>query len=257
MTIPAHLPTFIIGGALRCGTSFLTESLARHPEVYMARPFVPEPKVFMGARQPLEVYHDRYRAFFAAAGNKPARGEKTTHYLGCAQACELIRKVVLDVRMLFLVREPVARAYSNYLKTKKGGLEPLSFEEAIALEGNRPSPLPPEQYYARPHDYLGRGDYGTFAERYFQTFGRDRVRFFLYEDITLRPRRFWKDIQEYLGVAEVPYTQLDVGVVNSAKEMGPPLGFEMEQRLRERMTPLVRQFGAVSGLDLESWGYAA
>ena len=223
----------------------------------MARPFVPEPKVFTGPPQPAEVYHERYRGFFAAAEDKPARGEKTTHYLGCAQSCNLIHQVVPNVRMLFIVREPVARAYSNYLKTMKSGLETLSFEEAIALEGNRPSPLPPEKAYARPHDYLTRGDYGTYAQRYFEVFGRDRVLFVLHEDIVLRPAKLWSDIQAFIGVSKVPFEQLDVGVVNSAKEIGPPIDPATENRLRERLLPSVRRFAAVSGLDLEPWGYAA
>ena len=257
MTVPAHLPTFIIGGAPRSGTTYLTEALDRHPEVYMARPFKPEPKVFMGARQPLEVYHDRYRAFFAGAGDRPARGEKTSYYLECDQARELIREVVPDARILFIVREPVGRAYSNYLMTKKNGLETLSFEEAVAQEGRRPSPLPPDKAYARPFDYLSRGDYAALAEPYFQTFGRDRVRFFLYEDVARRPRELWREIQAFLGLTAVPFETLDVGVVNSAKEIGPALAPDMESRLRERMAPRVRRFGAVAGLDLEAWGYAA
>jgi hypothetical protein len=257
MTTPSHLPTFIIGGAPRAGTTYLTEALSRHPEVYMARPFVPEPKVFMGPRQPLEVYHERYRGFFSGGGDRPARGEKTSHYLGCAQSCELIRQVVPDVRLLFIVREPVARAYSNYLQTKKRGYETLSFEDAVLLEGRRPCPLPPEQAYARPHDYLTRGDYATYAQRYFETYGRDRVLFVIHEDIARRPRRLWKDVQAFLGVTEVPFERLDVGVVNSAKEVGPPINPDTERRLREHMRPLVRHFAAVSGLDLEPWGYAA
>jgi hypothetical protein len=257
MTTPSHLPTFIIGGAPRAGTTYLAEGLSRHPEVCMAQPLIPEPKVFMGPRQPLEVYHERYRRFFADAGDKPARGEKTTYYLYCDQSRELIRQVVPDVRLLFVVREPVARAYSNYLKTRKGGLESLSFEEAIAQEGSRPSPLPPEKAYARPYDYVCRGDYATFAERYFQTFGRDRVLFVLHEDIALRPGRFWKAVQSFLGVTELPHQQLDVGVVNSAKEVGPAIHPDTERRLRERLAPQVRRFGALTGLDLGPWGYAA
>src|ERR1700733_14501175 len=113
MNAASHLPTFIIGGAPRSGTTYLTEALDRHPEVSMARPFVPEPKVFMGARQPLEVYHDRYRTLFAGMPPAPARGAENRYYLECAEACELIHAVVPNVRLLFIVREPVGRAYSN------------------------------------------------------------------------------------------------------------------------------------------------
>jgi hypothetical protein len=256
MTMPTHLPTFIIGGAPRSGTTYLAEALDRHPEVCMAKPFIPEPKVFMGERQPLEVYHNRYRALFANAGNKPARGEKTSYYLECALARELILQVAPQARILFIVREPVARAYSNYLQTKKNGLEHLSFEEAIDLEGRRPSPLPPDKYYARPFDYLSRGDYAALALPYFEAFGPGQVRFLIHEDITRRPRQLWKEIQPFLGLSEVPFEKLDVGVVNSAKEVGPAICPKTEQRLRERMLPLVRRFAGLTGLDIEPWGYA-
>lgn len=251
------LPTFIIGGAPRSGTTYLTEALDRHPQVTMARPFVPEPKVFMGSRQPLDVYLQRYCALFGGAAQTPARGEKTSYYLESAGACDLIHQVVPDVRILFIVREPVARAYSNYLKTRKGGLETLSFEEAIALEGRRPSPLPPEKDYARPFDYLTRGDYCSFARPYYDKFGPDQIRFMIYEDIVVRPRQFWKEIQVFLGLHEVSFEELDVGVVNSAKEVGPSIDPEMERRLRDRMAPLVQQFASLTGLDLSQWGYAA
>ncbi len=260
MTSPAHgpqLPTFIIGGAPRSGTTYLTEALARHPKVYMARPFKPEPKVFMGRRQPLAVYRERYRALFAGAGDKPARGEKTSYYLESVDACELIRQVVPAARLLFIVREPVARAYSNYLMTKKNGLETLAFDQAVAQEGRHPSPLPPDKFYARPYDYLCRGDYAALAQPYFDNYPPGQVRFFIYEDIALRPHKLLKDIQAFLGLTEVPFAQLNVGVVNSAKDIGPTLDNAMERRLREQMLPSVRRFASLTGLDLEPWGYAA
>jgi hypothetical protein len=252
-----YLPTFIIGGAPRSGTTYLAEALNRHPEVVMAKPFIPEPKVFMGPRQPLSVYHERYRKLFADAPEGAARGEKTSYYLECADARELIRHVVPNVRMLFIVREPVSRAYSNYLESRRNGLEKLTFEDAIALDGQRVSPLPPEKSYARPYDYLARGDYAALAEPYLRDFGKDRVRFVIYEDIQIRPRQLWKEIQSFLGLTELPFEKLDVGVVNSARELGAPICPIIEERLKRRMEPSVQRFGNLTGLDLESWGYAA
>src|SRR5687767_8875840 len=155
-------PTFIIGGAPRAGTNFLCHALDRHPDVYLAKPYLPEPKVFMGPEQPWDVYAARYAAFFAADGSRLALGEKTTYYLENERCCALIRCHLPAVRMVFILREPVARAYSNYLWTKKNGLETLPFEEAVRLEGRRASPLPPGRDYARPYDYVARGRYDVF-----------------------------------------------------------------------------------------------
>ena len=74
-------PTFIIGGAPRSGTNFLCHALDRHPEVYMGKPYMPEPKVFMDVAQPWAVYAARYAELFAPSGDRPALGEKTSYYL--------------------------------------------------------------------------------------------------------------------------------------------------------------------------------
>jgi hypothetical protein len=253
---PRNAPDFIIGGAPRSGTTFLLQALDRHPDIYMAKPYRPEPKVFMGPLQSPEAYRARYAELFAGAGDQRILGEKTTNYFESEVCCERIAAHLKGVRMLFLVREPVARAYSNYLWSRKNGLETLGFEEAIELEGQRPSPLPPEKAHARPFDYLIRGDYATFAERYSAALGRERVAFFLYEDIQARPDALLREVQRFIGVEPLPADRLDVGVVNSARDEGPPIDPRTEQALRRRMAPLVRCFAEQTGLDVRDWGYS-
>lgn len=253
----APRPTFVIGGAPRSGTNFLCHALDRHPDVYMAKPYMPEPKVFMGPEQTWSVYAARYVELFAPAGGRPALGEKTSYYLENESACRLIQRHLPDVRMLFIVREPVARAYSNYLWTRKNGLETLAFAEAVRLEGRRPSPLPPDREYARPFDYLPRGRYDVFAERWFAALGRGRVRFLLYEDLVGTPETVLAAIQDFIGVRRAPLGAGDLGVINSAKDVGPPLEANLERTLRVRMAPSVTRFAALTGLDVGPWGYRA
>jgi hypothetical protein len=247
------LPTFIIGGAPRSGTTFLCHALERHPDVYLARPYIPEPKVFMGPIRSEGEYRARYRELFAGAAGRRALGEKTSYYLESAEASRLIRATLPDVRLLFILREPVARAYSNYLWTKKNGLETLCFEEAVEQEGRRASPLPPDKTYARPFDYLARGDYAALAEPYLKAFGRDRVAFFLFEDIIRQPEKLFHDLQSFIGVEALPQEQLNPGIVNSAREMGPQLDTQLERKLKQRMAAAVDRFARLTGLDLSVW----
>ena len=248
-------PSFIIGGAPRAGTNFLCHALDRHPDVYLAKPYMPEPKVFMGPEQPGSVYAARYAALFEAAGERRALGEKTTYYLENEACCALIRRHLPAVRLVFVVREPVARAYSNYLWTKKNGLETLPFDEAVRLEGRRASPLPPERDYARPYDYLARGRYDVFAARWYAALGRERVAFLLYEDLVGTPEPVLARLQAFIGVPVTPLGADDLGVINSAGTTGPPLDAALERALRERMAPAVRRFAALTGLDVGRWGY--
>lgn len=256
MTSRGRVPTFIIGGAPRSGTTLLCHLLERHPDVYIIKPYIPEPKVFLLPNADgVAEYLRRYEEAFASAGGRPILGEKTSYYLENESAPERIAQTLGTVRMLFIVREPVDRAYSNYLWSRKNGLETLSFEEAVRLEGTRPSPFGPDREYVRPFNYLSRGDYATFAERYYQRFGRDAVRFVLYDDLERRPAAIVDDIQEFIGAKQIPMDAQALGRINVAADTGPPLDAATKASLRSRMAPLVRRFGDVSGLDVGVWGY--
>lgn len=248
-------PDFLIGGAPRSGTTYLCHALARHPRIYVAQPYNPEAKVLVGPLRSPEQYRQRYQDLFAAAPDGVLLGEKTSYYLENEEACERIQTLLPNVRILFIVREPVDRAYSNYLWSRQNGLEMLSFEQAVELEGMRPSPFGPERSYARPFDYLSRGDYARFARRYYQALGRDRVAFFLYEDLRYRGDRLLRDIQEFLRVEPLPLAKLDPGVVNAIAEGNEPMADSTAAALRRRMRPAVLEFAEVTGLDIRVWNY--
>jgi len=249
-------PTFIIGGAPRSGTTLLCHLLEQHPDVFMIRPYIPEPKVFVTPNPDgPEEYLRRYAAAFAGVNGQRALGEKTSYYLENADAAASIVATLGRVRMLFIVREPVQRAYSNYLWSRRNGLETLPFDEAVNLEGARPNPLGEARAYARPFDYLARGDYATFAERYYALLGRDLVKFVLYEDLERRPTGIMREIQEFIDVEPMEMNAQALGLVNPARGFGEPLDPTFEASLRARMEPLVHRFAKVSGLDLSPWRY--
>lgn len=250
------LPTFVIGGAPRSGTTYLAHALDSHPEVAMAKPYVPEPKVLMTGAPGTAAYRARYESFFDDDDASRARGEKTSYYLEFEPAVRLFDEVLPEAKILFLVREPVGRAYSNWLWSRQNGIEDLPFEEAVALEGKRESPLPPERSYARPFDYLTRNDYHGFARRWFDALGPERVRFWLYEELVSdQGAGQLAQIQEFIGVEPRELAVPDQLVVG-ARDTGPPLDASLERKLRDRMRPGVEAFARLcNGLDLSAWRY--
>ncbi len=251
-----RVPTFIIGGAPRSGTTLLCHLLDRHPDVFIMKPYIPEPKVFfMPTTGTIEEYLRRYAEGLADAGAAHALGEKTSNYLENEHVPQRMADTLGSVRLLFIVREPVQRAYSNYLWSRRNGLETLSFEEAIRLEGTRPNPLGPMREHARPFDYLIRGRYATFANRYYTRFGRDTVKFVLYEDLERRPTDIMRDVQEFIEVDPIEIDAQALGRINEARDTGEPLDRRTESVLRERMAAEVRRFAELTGLDLAPWGY--
>ena len=79
----------LVVGAQRCGTTYLSRALDAHPDVTMARPSPPEPKVFCDAvlsARGVESYH---RTWFAHARDEELLGDKSTSYLEDALLADL------------------------------------------------------------------------------------------------------------------------------------------------------------------------
>lgn len=247
--------TFIIGGAARSGTTFLATALDRHPGLWMLKPYAPEPKIFIidPDKTPAEYLAEIARWTSQAPPGKII-GEKTSYYFPSEDAVRRIRATLPAVKMIFIVREPVARAYSNYLWSRKNGLETLSFDEACATEATRPDPMPPEKAYVRPHDYLNRGRYGTYAQRWINAVGRNRVLFLLCENLDVAPERLFERIQDFLGVARHPLHQSGLGHLNiSVPNAVPPPA--MAAKLKHIFADEVALFAKLTGEDLSLWRY--
>src|SRR5215469_16758171 len=146
-----RLPDVIIAGAPRSATTWLYMLAKLHPQLAMAEPRVPEPKFFLVDElfeRGLEYYSVNW---FAALPSDRLLGEKSANYLESAVAAERIHRLLPRVKLIFLLRNPVDRAYSNYLWSRQNGLETETFERALVLEQQRELDLAPNLRYARPH----------------------------------------------------------------------------------------------------------
>ena len=154
------LPTFIVIGAMKAGTTSLFHYLSQHPDVYMS----PLKELDFFA---LEANWDRgvdwYRRQFAAAPEGvQAIGEASTvytkfpHYAGIPQR---MASIIPDARLIYVVRDPVERVRSHYEHRVAVGAETRSFDEAIESD-----PI-----------YLDYSRYAMQLERYGPYFARERI----------------------------------------------------------------------------------
>jgi hypothetical protein len=257
VTVRSATPDVVIGGAPRSGTTFLCELLAKHPQVYVAQPYIPEPKVCMTPHPAGDSgLLSRYASFFAEAPPQSTRVEKTSYYFENAEARERLTRLLPQARFVFILREPVARAYSNWSRTRSQGLEKLPFEEAIELdERSRPVPLPSDRAYARPFDYLIRGQYGTFAQAWIDAVGPSRVAFYLFEEAIAAPKSFVHNLQRFVGVEPLPWSRISIGRINAGENDARTIDAVLAARLRRRFAPDVEHLARLTGLDVSIWGY--
>lgn len=248
-----RLPDFVIAGAPRCGTTWLYHLLARHPGVYMAAPARPEPKFFL-----VDELHARgldwySRTWFAGAPPGVVCGEKSTNYLESAAAARRMAASVPLARLVFILRDPVERAWSNYLWSRMNGLEAESFERALELEDARERSLAPDQRFSRPHAYFSRGLYAELLAPWLARFPRERILYLRCEDIPRRPEGLASRLHAFLGVEARPQDATGLGVVNAAEGADQPMPQAVRSALRERYAAANRRLGELLGPDFELW----
>lgn len=185
---------FLVVGAQRCGTTWLHDLLAAHPGIAMARPARPEPKVFLGERP---VDPDAYRAeFFGHAGDAEVLGEKSTSYLERPEVPDRVAATLGRPQIVVQLRDPVARAVSNWSFSRDHGVETRPLAEALRadLAGGREWDHGASS--VSPFAYVRRGRYVEDLARWV---GRFDVHVQLLEELVAEPGRI-RELYTWLGV---------------------------------------------------------
>ncbi|NHC15779.1 sulfotransferase family protein [Motilibacter deserti] len=208
------LPDFFLVGAPKAGTTALHAALVPHPGLYLSK--VKEPKYFLcadepparpgqqGQRGPGDAHSARewvwrrgdYEALFADAPAGALLGESTPFYLYDRGAQERLRAAVPDAKLIAVVRDPVDRAYSNWMHLWSDGLEPIGdFVQACRAEDARVADgWAPFWHYRR----LGR--YGEQLRHLYSLFPREQVLVLRYRQLVDEPQQTLDTVCSFLGV---------------------------------------------------------
>jgi len=202
------MPNFLVVGARKAGTTSLYHYLKQHPEVFMSP--VKEPNFFAiegdradynGPDADSRVNRwsvadpEDYRALFSEAGGAKATGEASPAYLCDPVAPERIKAHVPEAKLIAVLRDPAERAYSAYMHQVRDGRETLPFTEALDAEEWRT-----RANWAPAWRYKAESFYLEGLSRYYELFGREQVRVYLYEDLSADPRGVMRDAYSFLGV---------------------------------------------------------
>ncbi len=136
------LPDFVIIGAQKSGTTSLYDFVIRHPEI---APALKKEMHYFSINYKFgeQWYRSNFptnlsrRYFTKKTGQKLLSGEASPSYLFYPTVPSRMKKVLPDVKLIVILRNPVDRAYSQYHHSRRKGRETLSFEKAIELEEER------------------------------------------------------------------------------------------------------------------------
>jgi len=195
-------PNFMIAGAARSGTTSLYHYLAQHPDIYMSKPVVPESKHFVYPEEFNKGKEYLLSTRYKDVKNEKAIGEKTTHYMNCEGVPGRIFSYFPNMMFIFLLRDPVERAISNYWWSVKNGLEKLPIEEAMYREEERVAGYEGKWKVIQPFSYIQRGYYMRYIREYLKFYSRENMLFLIMEDMENHLQEVMSSVSKFLGIKE-------------------------------------------------------
>lgn len=124
-----HLPNLLVVGAAKAGTTSLHRYLHLHPDIYMSKP--KELKFFNRADWSESL--DGYRSHFPV--DSPVRGESSPAYSMAptiSSVPERIHRTIPHAKIIYMVRDPVARTIAQYVEFLAMRLEERPVDEVFA-----------------------------------------------------------------------------------------------------------------------------
>ena len=258
------LPSFLIIGAQRAGTTSLFRYLQEHPEVAWPRATKRE----AAWSKEIHFFDDRYwrgvawyRGFFPLeATQRVARVfgrnllacEASPSYLFHPAVPERVKETLPDGKFIAILRNPVDRAYSHHRLMMRSKREHLSFEDALAAEEERLTEERPRVDVNKPkhrsdryrhHAYVAKGLYVEQLERWLEHFPREQLLVLSTEEFAEDPEGTYGTVLSFFGLK--PHKQAEFPLYNRlpAQPMNPETRARLEERFAEPNERLARLLG--------------
>lgn len=214
---PENLPDFIIGGAMKSGTTSLHAILNTHPDISIAHNELGFFDIDSVLQHPdFNFYNTKNQTWMSQSMNdkpeilwnwyysqfenikKKAHiiGEDSTTYLPSKTAAKRIALQEKPIKLIFILRHPTKRAISNYLHLLKSGRAIYSLEDTLRYN---------------PNSIIRRSLYKEQLEVYYKHIPFDRIKLVLFEDLIDDKKQC---IQEICNFLEVDFNMFDESVFN-------------------------------------------
>jgi hypothetical protein len=198
---------FFCIGAQKAGTTLLHDILKQHPNICL-----PSDKEahFFDVNELYELGLEYYTSLFENLSTDNVVGNINPNLQIDNRSMErIIETFGNNIKIIFLLRNPVTRAYSHYLMSKKRGFENLTFENALEHEQNRiNNPIVHKGYYTqemghfeRNHfAYIQRGLYSSTLKFLYQNFSEQNIKIIFFEEFIQNMEEVAKQVLDFLKV---------------------------------------------------------
>ena len=242
-----RLPDFLIIGAAKCGTTTLFKYLCKHPQFYNP---CKEPEIFgkKGNKEPNffsrdDIYAkgiDWYASLFSRARPDQVCGEATTDYTKYPQFPESaarIAKHLPDVKMIYIMRHPVDRAYSYYVHLNRTNRK-LNFQETF------------EEHIQKTTVSLDGSNYMLQIEQYLKFFPKEAFLFLLMDDLVQQPKDTLKKVFNFIGIDD------GIDVMSENEVAANQASKHLENKYRSNLSAPLRKIPGANSVRMllpQSW----
>ena len=176
------IPSFIICGAERCGTTWCWRTLQAHPDICMSHP---KESDFFGAE--FSRGEKWYRGLFSDP-DAPITGDITPWYWNDEDSIRRIAELSTPPQVILVLRNPEHRAISHWMLVHAAEKGDLSAADLEGLEA-----LTPESKFVQ------RSMYGRLWERLTRWIPEDRVTVLIYEELSRDSQSFRRNLFSAVG----------------------------------------------------------
>lgn len=211
-----NLADFIIAGAMKSASSSLHHILNKHERIYM-----PDREIFFFDFDDIQQHPDHfvhfpkgwtmpdyrgdfdanfswYKSLFENAGKSQLIGDYSPTYMASQKAPARIADLLPEVKIIFMLRDPVERTYSHYWHLLRSTRAIYDFEKSI-------------QY--NPETLLQRSFYKNHVARYLSYFPRSNMKFVVFEEFIQNTKEVVDDVTKFLGLE----TTIDLTTIETHK----------------------------------------
>jgi len=248
---------FLVVGAQRCGTTSLAHFLGCHPDVCMSP--IKEVHFFDSDERRCGRWDSpetivRYRAFFPNYTGQPAVGEATPIYMYLPETSERIREYNPQMKLIVVLREPGARAVSQWQHERELQREWLPLRLALSAESFRlwrDRTRRDDRSSIRRHSYADRGRYAEQVQRLLKWFHREQILIVRSEDLRSRHAEVLESAWRFLGLS-LPTEMPSYRNENASTGTIDPHG-HARRRVARACAASTRDLEQLLGWDLTEW----
>lgn len=189
---------FLIIGAQKAGTTSLYDWISQHPDIYAPQhlkdyPFFRSDKLYFKGEYFL---HSK----FGKVSHNKIVGGGSVQYIFFKKVPERIYHYNRHIKLILMIRDPVARAISAYRYAKERGLENRPFTEVINYEIKYGDKAYTDYSEANQKFYLSRGLYYKQIEKYLRLFNKDQLLIIPFKDLINNKKKVTKQVFQFLNV---------------------------------------------------------